>query len=286
MTTEELRARKKALGYTNKMIAELSGVPLSTVQKIFSGATEAPRFDTLKNIENVLIENVLIERKYPQKQDNFTYQFPGRIDSSLRVEESVLASFYNVRKAPGEYTVEDFEALPETRHVELIEGNFYDMCAPSKAHQTVVFYLAQELGKCVDSHNGDCQMFIAPFGVKLSADNKTIVQPDISISCGKDKISDPQYLIGPPDLCVEVVSPSNRDHDMVFKLHIYKKYGVCEYWLIDPIAETVAVYDLVELDFPKMYSFNDIVPLGISGGEFSVDFTRIKVRLDKQRSYY
>ena len=164
MTTEELRARKKALGYTNKMISELSGVPLSTVQKIFSGATEVPRFGTLQDIENVLIE-----RRHPQSSSS-NYQFPGRIDSSLRVEESVLATMYNVRKQPGEYTAEDFEALPETRHVELIEGNFYDMCAPSKAHQTVVFYLAQELGKCVDRHQGDCQIFIAPFGVKLAPD--------------------------------------------------------------------------------------------------------------------
>ena len=54
MTVAEMKERKTQLGYTNEMISELSGVPLSTVQKIFAGVTEKPRYETLKAIENVL----------------------------------------------------------------------------------------------------------------------------------------------------------------------------------------------------------------------------------------
>ena len=58
MTVTEMRAKKKEMGYTNEQIAELSGVPLGTVQKIFAGLTESPRYDTLKALEAVFQENV------------------------------------------------------------------------------------------------------------------------------------------------------------------------------------------------------------------------------------
>lgn len=54
MTIEEMKARKVELGYTNEMIAEMSGVPLGTVQKIFAGITKSPRYDTIQKLQNVL----------------------------------------------------------------------------------------------------------------------------------------------------------------------------------------------------------------------------------------
>ena len=54
MTVEEMRNRKTALGLTNEMIAQASDLPLSTVQKVLSGTTRAPRKSTLEAIERVL----------------------------------------------------------------------------------------------------------------------------------------------------------------------------------------------------------------------------------------
>lgn len=54
MTIQEMKERKKELGYSNSTVAELSGVPLGTVQKIFSGATASPRYETLRALEAVL----------------------------------------------------------------------------------------------------------------------------------------------------------------------------------------------------------------------------------------
>ena len=198
MTTEELRARKKALGYTNKMISELSGVPVGTVNKIFSGETDSPRFDTLR-----AIERVLRDRKYKKKGSQFVYNFPDEDSSTLRIEENVLATFYKTGKRPGEYTAEDWEAMPQGRHVELIEGYFYDMAEPTRAHQTVALEIAFQLRKCLDDHPETCQLYIAPTGVKIAGDNKTVVEPDIVVACGKEKLHDPGYIIGPPDLCVQ-----------------------------------------------------------------------------------
>ena len=63
MNIEEMKQRKKELGYSNAQIAELSGVPLGTVQKIFGGATAAPRYETRR-----LLEGVLTERRIPHNE--------------------------------------------------------------------------------------------------------------------------------------------------------------------------------------------------------------------------
>ena len=92
MTLEEMKQRKKELGYTNEQISELSGVPLGTVQKVFSGVTETPRYDTMRALENVLEKR---ERAF--------------FDATM-VKESVP---YYAGKKQGEYTLEDYYALPE-----------------------------------------------------------------------------------------------------------------------------------------------------------------------------
>ena len=107
MTVEEMRRRKKELGYTNEKISELSGVPLGTVQKIFAGVTSSPRYDTLMALERLL-----------KAADN-------------RIEEAVMA--YQIKKQ-GEFTLEDYYELPDERRVELIDGVFYDMASPTSIH--------------------------------------------------------------------------------------------------------------------------------------------------------
>ena len=113
MTIAEMKERKIQLGYTNEMIAELSGVPLSTVQKIVAGVTEKPRYETLRAIESIL---------------NRTPGGAGRV-----CEE---ASPY-MAKRQGEYTIEDYFKIPDERRVELIDGVIYDMTAPFSVHQMI-----------------------------------------------------------------------------------------------------------------------------------------------------
>ena len=279
MDTEELKARKKALGYTNKMISELSGVPLGTVNKIFSGATDAPRYDTLR-----AIEDVLMARRYIKEKGRFVYNWPEMHTSTLRVEEGVLATFYKTDKRPGEFTGEDFYALPEDHRMELIEGFFYDMGSPTVVHQAIISYLIVEFNNCMEAHpEKDCEVFVSPLAVKLCPDNKTYVMPDIIVLCDREMLADPAHITGAPELLVDVLSPSNRDHDMEFKREIYRKYGVKEYWIIDPVRDEVQVNDLTNSFFPKVYTFDDEVPVGISGGDCSIDFRRVKARLERLR---
>ena len=282
MTAEELRARKKALGYTNKMVSELSGVPLGTVNKLFSGETSAPRYDTLR-----AIETVLKAREFQKDKISYSYSFPEAVSSTARVEESVLATFYGVHKGSGEYTVDDLRAVPDDHRVELIEGNFYDLAEPLLIHQNVVLSLAQLFIECLENHpEKACMVFVSPVGVKLASDEKTMVEPDIAVLCGEEHVKDPKCITGAPDLIAEVLSPSNRDHDLIFKQMIYRKYGVKEYWIADPDKEQLLVYRFGDMDLPKSYTFEDIVPVGISDGECIIDLRRVHAKLQRLKNWF
>ena len=88
-------------------------------------------------------------------------------------------------------------------------------------------------------------------GVDVHFDEENIFVPDVMIVCDKDKI---HYdgIYGAPDLVVEVLSPSSVTRDRGAKKNVYEKYGVKEYWIVDPISKTIEVYDLrdgrLELD--------------------------------------
>ena len=70
-----------------------------------------------------------------------------------------------------------------------------------------------------------------------------MVQPDLSVFCDKSKLDD-KGAIGAPDLVVEILSPSTASKDMKTKLLLYQKFGVKEYWLVDPEKNTVERFNL------------------------------------------
>ena len=126
----------------------------------------------------------------------------------------------------------------------------------------------------------ECMVFPG-VGVQIAGDDKTLVIPDVVVLCDKNKLANQKNVSGAPDLVVEVLSPSNRDHDMVLKLEIYRKYGIREYWIIDPKKRTVGVYNLEEYDLPRSYSFTEAVTVGISKGQCSIDFSLVGAQLDR-----
>ena len=101
-----------------------------------------------------------------------------------------------------------------------------------------------------------------------------MVQPDLLIICGRND-GDTRRINGAPDFIVEILSPSNRYHDMYRKLNKYRLASVREYWIIDPEKKRVTVYDFEHDDLPVTYRFTDRVPVLISGGECFVDFVKV-----------
>lgn len=163
------------------------------------------------------------------------------------------------------YTSADYWSLPDGERAELIDGKFYNMAPPSRIHQKLVSGLHFTLRKYIEDHHGTCEVYPAPFAVNLDADDRDWVEPDLSVICDPDKLTD-RGCSGAPDLVFEVVSPSSRKLDYGLKNVIYAQAGVQEYWVVDPAKEKVVVYCYEHDSDPCLYSFDSDIPIGIYEG--------------------
>lgn len=168
------------------------------------------------------------------------------------------------------YTIQDIYALPDGQRAELIDGVIYDLAAPSTEHQRIVYYLGRQIGNYIDSHHGGCEVFPAPFAVYLTGDDRTYVEPDLSVICDQNKI-DNRGCNGAPDWVIEIVSQSSKRMDYYTKLFQYRAAGVREYWIVDPIKKMVRIYDFSNGD-TEDYSFSESVPCHIYS-DFMIEFS-------------
>ncbi|MBC5744659.1 Uma2 family endonuclease [Lachnospiraceae bacterium MD308] len=159
------------------------------------------------------------------------------------------------------YTIEDIYALPNGERAELIDGKIYYMAPPNTKHQRLVHFFDREIGNYIQSKHGECEVFPAPFAVFLNENDINYVEPDISVICDKNKISD-KGCHGAPDWIIEIVSPSSKQMDYYKKLFKYRTAGVREYWVVDPEKELVTIYSF-EKDSMEEYSFDKDIPVGI-----------------------
>ena len=167
------------------------------------------------------------------------------------------------------YTVDDIYNLPEGIRAELIDGEMYMMAAPGTRHQEISGFLYANIYNYIRAQRGDCKAFPAPFAVFLNNDNKTYVEPDISVICDKSKL-DGRGCNGAPDWIIEIVSPGSRSMDYLKKLVKYMNAGVREYWIVDPENNGVMVYSFEKNGDLGIYSFDDEIPVGIYDGELKL----------------
>lgn len=249
MTIKEMQVYKRLKGYTNAQIAELSGVPLGTVQKIFSGETVSPRYDTL-----LALESIFKDAEQSMVREVFPYYAP---------------------KKPGEYTTEDYYALPDEQRAELIDGVFYDMSSPTFVHQQIAGEIYTQISNHFRQNKGKCVPVISPVDVRLDCDNKTIVQPDVLILCDRSKIKK-WGILGAPDFILEIISPSTKRKDCIKKLDKYMEAGVREYWILDPYQKKLLVYQFEQEIYPVIYGLEDEVGLGIYQDELKIDLRAVR----------
>lgn len=263
LTIEQMKERKQVLGYSNEQLSILSGVPESTIQKIFSGTTKYPRRQTLVKLDAIL-----------KVKEGDPYVFA--CDSTSTVAESA-DPYYVPKKRQGEYTVTDYEALPDERRVELIDGVIYDLAAPTVYHQFVSSEITFQLKQYVRANGGKCMTFAAPTDVQIECDQFTMVQPDVFVICNRDIIKR-KRIFGAPDFIIEILSPSTRKKDTEVKLLKYRESGVREYWMVDPDKERIMIHHFEDEDdyIPKIYTFEDKVPVLMFGGDCLIDFKEIK----------
>jgi Uma2 family endonuclease len=170
----------------------------------------------------------------------------------------------------GRFNYGDYLKWPEDERWELIDGVPYNMTpAPSRTHQKILAALLTKFYSFLEDK--DCEVYSAPFDVRLPEGKEeeneiiTVVQPDLVVVCDQTKLDD-KGCIGPPDLIIEITSPSTASKDLKGKFNLYERMGVKEYWIINPTDETVMVFQLDlqgKYGRPSVYSKEDTIQVGI-----------------------
>lgn len=172
------------------------------------------------------------------------------------------------------YTFADFLTWGEDERIELVDGEAIMMAPPSTAHQFISGELFRQLANYLEGKK--CRAIPAPFAVRLfeqegdsPEDVKTVVEPDISVVCDREKL-DKQGCKGAPDLVMEILSPSTQRHDRLVKLDLYQRAGVREYWIISPEERTAQVFLLENgLLLPhEVYGKEDVAKVNVLDGCF------------------
>jgi Uma2 family endonuclease len=173
------------------------------------------------------------------------------------------------------YTYADYLTWFDDVRRELIDGFIRLMSAPVRIHQTISSKINFLLNLFVRKRKGKCKIYYAPFDVRFpkngeTADDKIydVVQPDICVICDLSKLDD-KGCIGAPDLIVEILSPSTSKHDKETKFNLYEKFGVREYWIVDPHKKTVQVFLLQphgKYNEGMMYQYRQKAPVHIFEG--------------------
>ena len=279
MTVEEMNAKRIELGYSYRELAELSGVPVGTVQKVFGRITLRPRRETILKLERALGEPTYALRNTEQAGADYRASVPDDRFRDREAEERERWPQHHYSRQ-GQYTLEDYYALPEDQRVELIDGVFYDMGAPASPHQLIGGSVYSQLAAFRNANKGPCLPMMSPVDVQLNRDDRTMVQPDVLIVCDRSKITW-KGIYGAPDFIVEVLSPATRKKDMTLKLAKYIEAGVREYWMIDPRTRQIVVHDLENGGIPAIYTFKDRVPVGIWEGKCAIDFSDVAELMDE-----
>ena len=172
-----------------------------------------------------------------------------------------------VPKENEHYTYTDYCEWADNERWELVNGRPYQMApGPSPTHQNISGQLYRLLSDFLEGK--PCKVFCAPLDVRLNADadDDTVVQPDLLIVCDQSKL-DEKGCTGPPDMVIEVLSPSSQQRDRFIKFQIYRQAGVREYWIVDPESQTIQAHVLHDGNYITYVFGNDnTVPVHILDG--------------------
>lgn len=146
-----------------------------------------------------------------------------------------------MKPATHKMTYDEYCLLPEDRNqYELFDGELVMTPSPSREHQKVVLRLARFLADHVERQTLG-EVYISPLDAIF--DPYTVLQPDI-LFVSKERLAEVgrERIEGAPDLVVEVLSPSTFYKDLRRKMAVYSRFGVEEYWIVDPETKTIELY--------------------------------------------
>ena len=162
------------------------------------------------------------------------------------------------------YTVDEWLSWDEDVRCELYEGMLIMHAQPTQRHQGILSELHGQLWQFLKGKS--CKVYPAPFGVRLSEKEDTAFEPDIVVVCDKSKL-DGKICTGPPDLVIEIISPSTERMDRMFKYQKYQESGVREYWIVDPVLNYLQV-GVLEGGVYKttVYDADEVAPVAVLEG--------------------
>jgi Uma2 family endonuclease len=142
----------------------------------------------------------------------------------------------------------DLQQTPEDgRRYELYDGEVFVVPAPTPLHQLAIHEFANLLKAYAETHGG--RVFLSPIDIVFSEYN--VLQPDVVFfASGREHLIDLRQAIRiVPDIAIEVVSPSSVRTDRGKKMQAFARYGVREYWILDPEPRSVEVYGLADAGY-------------------------------------
>jgi Uma2 family endonuclease len=160
-----------------------------------------------------------------------------------------LLRWYNpAMRISTKFSYEDLQHIPPDRNrYEIVDGELFVTPAPIPLHQRIVMNLAAQLWQHVRKHRLG-EVFAAPLDIVFTSE--TVLEPDIIfVSRSRLHIIGEKNLAGPPDLVVEVLSESTARLDREIKPKQYARYGVPEFWRVDPEEKTVEIFRLKEGEY-------------------------------------
>jgi Uma2 family endonuclease len=170
------------------------------------------------------------------------------------------------------FTYADYLGWESPERYQIIDGEAFMMSSPTVEHQAISGEIFRQFANFLTGK--PCRVFAAPLDVRLFPEedqsDDTVVQPDILVVCDTSKLSRGS-VDGPPDLVMEIVSPSNSQKEMVLKFQNYLDAGVREYWVLYSEEKKVQVHVLEEGRYISSAYKNDaVIPVSILP-PFSVD---------------
>ncbi|MHB1681688.1 MAG: Uma2 family endonuclease [Bacilli bacterium] len=164
------------------------------------------------------------------------------------------------------YTFTDMETWEEPERFELIDGVPFLLASPSVEHEDVSTQLRTVFNRYVREKKPECRVYGDPAGILLDENEKNFVRPDLFVIC-RPVVKDGQ-MVGVPLFIAEILSKSTASYDVHVKHRLYERYGVQEYWVVDPVHQLVQVYRLNrgKFEFAGQFSREDVIPVDGLGG--------------------
>lgn len=263
MTLEEMKSRRKELKYSYLQLSELSGVPYSTVQKVFGGITKSPGYYTIRALAEVLAPE---ENSYAMNMSRSGALCVQEPQSGYEPGGNGLSEpLRNKEKENVHFKYEKTEWID--RH------NCSHMPITAESRK-IAARLCCEIGGQLKEKKISAEIVLFPVPVLLGGEEETVFYPDLCIVTENEKIQK-AGISGVPDIAVDIL-PFTIDQEMQSaKLEKYRENHLKEYWTVSRKERNVTVFRMDGNVLTQFYSFKDAIPMHIDGEEFLINFASV-----------